>query len=625
MSQSQSLAATGQGRSAEESVPPARWPRRPVALVRWWPVLVPLVIVLVGAWQYRWVDEDAFINFRIIDNLLAGHGLVFNVGERVEVNSDPLWLFTLVVLHEVLPFLDLEWLSVALGLGCTAAGFLAGGRAIQHLMAERDEATTVLPVGLLIVSVVAGVWEFSTSGLEMSMVFLWIGASYLLLVRYARRRRGALVVAFVMGLGTLVRPELVLMTIVFVAALLWVMAAPGVASRRSWLVRALFAVAVALALPVLFELFRMGYYGLLVPNTGLAKAGGSAWWSQGFTYLWNFLSPYTLWLPLICCLPFLVLPVRRWWRGGDRVGVVVLLAPLVAGLVDVVYVVHLGGDYMHARLLLPGFFALCLPIAVPLRRQTAPMALALGVIAVWSVICAGWLRFVPPPVRSLNPQTVYISNERNNWISATGNSHPITAADYAKALSGQAGSDLARLARRVPAGRQDMLVVTNAFAPIGTAARLPAHSSLPFRLAVNVPAIGVIGFLAGPQVYIFDAYSLANPIGSHTVIVHHARPGHEKFIGPAWMVARFGTAGERAPSLDGQLAAYQVSSARRALACAPLSDYLRATTSALTASRFFSNMVHSLGWTRFSFSAVPSRAAVELCGAPVTGALAPSR
>jgi arabinofuranosyltransferase len=286
--------------------------------------------------------------------------------------------------------------------------------------------------------------------------------------------------------------------------------------------------------------------------------------------------------------------------------------------------VHLGGDYMHARLLLPGFFALCLPIAVPLRRQTVPMTLALGVIAVWAVICAGWLRFVPPPVTSLNPQTVFISNERNNWMSATGNPHPITAADYAKALSGQAGSDLARLARGVPPGRQDMLVVTNAFAPIGTAARLPAHSSLPFRLAVNVPAIGVIGFLAGPEVYIFDAYSLANPIGSHTLIVHHARPGHEKFIGPAWMVARFGAAGEPVPPLDGQLAAFEVSSARRALACAPLSDYLRAMTSPITPSRFLSDMAHSFGWTHFSYSAVPSRAVVELCGTPTNGALAPS-
>ena len=110
------------------------------ALLRWWPVLVPVVIVLVGAWLYRWVDEDAFINFRIIDNLLAGHGLVFNLGERVEVDSDPLWLFTLTGLHEIVPFVALEWLSVVLGLVCTGAGFLTGGRAVQRLAGARDRA-----------------------------------------------------------------------------------------------------------------------------------------------------------------------------------------------------------------------------------------------------------------------------------------------------------------------------------------------------------------------------------------------------------------------------------------------------------------------------------------------------
>ena len=56
--------------------------RSPVGRVsQWWLILVPVVIVVVGAWIYRWVDEDAFINFRIIDNLLAGHGLVYNLGE----------------------------------------------------------------------------------------------------------------------------------------------------------------------------------------------------------------------------------------------------------------------------------------------------------------------------------------------------------------------------------------------------------------------------------------------------------------------------------------------------------------------------------------------------------------
>jgi arabinofuranosyltransferase len=566
--------------------------------------------VLVGAWLYRWVDEDAFINFRIIDNLLAGHGFVFNLGERVEVDSDPLWVLTLTGLHEVVPFMAIEWLSVVVGLVCTAGGFLTGGRAVQRLAAPRTDST-VLPLGLTIVSVVAGVWEFSTSGLEMSMVFLWLGSSFLLLVRLEAGRGRALPAAVVIGLGSLIRPELALGSAVFLVVLVVVVAAPGWTGPTGRLRRYALPVVAALALPVVFEVFRMGYYGLIEPNTGLAKAGGAAWWSQGLTYLWNFVSPYTLWLPLALAVPFVVAPVRSWWGRGDRVAVAVLLSPVAVAAADVLYVVHVGGDYMHARLLLPGFFALCLPVFVTLRQLRGTLGAGVAVIAVWAVVCAGWLRYVPPKVTSLNPQTVYISNERNNWISATGNPHPITAADYARALSGEAGPVLRAMAHRVPAGHQAMLVITNPFAPIDPRATVPARSALPFRLVVNIPAIGVIGYLAGPDVYLFDSYSLANPIGSHTVIVHHARPGHEKYIGPAWMVARFGTSDS--PTGTGGPTRASVVAASRALACEPLAGYLHAITAPLTVSRFFSDLAHSFSYTSMSFSADPARAATELC------------
>ncbi len=178
------------------------------------------------------------------------------------------------------------------------------------------------------------------------------------------------------------------------------------------------------------------------------------------------MSPYTLWLPLVLAVPLVVGPVRSWWDRGERVAVAVLLTPVVVAVVDVLYVVHVGGDYMHARLLLPGFFALCLPVFVTPRQVRGIMVVPVAVIAVWAVVCAGWLRFVPPKVTSLNPQTVFISNERNNWITATGNAHPVTADDYAKALSGRAGVVLAALAHRIPAGSQRMLVITDAYAPI---------------------------------------------------------------------------------------------------------------------------------------------------------------
>ena len=44
-----------------------------------------------------WVTEDTFITFRAVDNFLAGYGPVWNVGERVQVYTHPLWYFLLVI------------------------------------------------------------------------------------------------------------------------------------------------------------------------------------------------------------------------------------------------------------------------------------------------------------------------------------------------------------------------------------------------------------------------------------------------------------------------------------------------------------------------------------------------
>ena len=72
---------------------PPRWHHALASSV----VFVPALIVAAGGWQHRWMDEDAFINLRIVDQIFAGHGPVFNAGERVEAATSPLWLAVLVV------------------------------------------------------------------------------------------------------------------------------------------------------------------------------------------------------------------------------------------------------------------------------------------------------------------------------------------------------------------------------------------------------------------------------------------------------------------------------------------------------------------------------------------------
>ena len=574
-------------------------------LASWMVLAVPLAVVLVGAWSYRWVQEDAFINFRIIGNLLAGNGPVFNVGERVEVYSDPLWMFLIAAAREVLPFVSIEWLSVWFGLGFTAAGVLLGGRAIQRLGESRGDGL-ILPVGLLIFSVVAGVWEFSTSGLEMGMVFCWIGLSFWLLVRTEHLRNSALWCAFVVGLGTLVRPELALMSCVFMVALLLVVAAPGWNGPSSTVRRYVLPILVALAIPVLYELWRMAYFAMIVANTALAKSAGASWWSQGFYYAWNFIGPYALWIPFGLALPVVVPRIRRWWTAGDRIGTVVLLTPVVAGLGDAIFVVHVGGDYMAARLILPAFLSLCLSIYATVAQLRSLVAVAIAGICIWALVCAGSLRWEAISVAGVIWSTSHhIQDERDFSIAATHNVHPISSGDWRVASDSQYRDMVVSAGNR---GVQVMVMQPYRYHPNDFR---PARSSLPFYLAIALTNIGVRGYASGPKVYIFDFLSLANPIGSHTDIVVRGRPGGDKVIGPEWMIGRFGIPGEQIPA--GTATAQSVEAARKALSCAPLSSYLHAITAPISGGQAISNFVHAFTYTTMHFSANPVAAEHQLC------------
>ena len=87
--------------------------------------LVPVALLLIVGWELRWVNEDGFIYFRVVDHLLAGDGPVFNAGERVEAYTSPAWLALLALTSAVLPFAGLEGISVVLGLLLAAGGLWA--------------------------------------------------------------------------------------------------------------------------------------------------------------------------------------------------------------------------------------------------------------------------------------------------------------------------------------------------------------------------------------------------------------------------------------------------------------------------------------------------------------------
>ena len=77
------------------------------------------------------------------------------------------------------------------------------------------------------------------------------------------------------------------------------------------------------------------------------------------------LSPYWLWIPAVILAGAAYAPaVRSLRRHAERRALLVVGAFVLGAMLAALYIVRVGGDYLHARLLLPSIFALCAPIAV---------------------------------------------------------------------------------------------------------------------------------------------------------------------------------------------------------------------------------------------------------------------
>jgi hypothetical protein len=297
---------------------------------------------LVGAWRLRWTCDDAFLSFRYARNLVRGHGLVFNVGERVEGYTNFLW--TLLVAAGMELGIDPVNLANALGLAA-----FAGTLFLLVLLTRRSggQGWLALPwaAAALALSRDAQVW--ATSGLETALFggFLTLGVA-LLCGKIDARRAAFSGTAFV--LAALTRPEGPL-AYASTGLALFLLVRPGARVLLAFAAPALF-----LWLP--WFLGRWSWYGWPFPNTYYAKSGHLAWWSQGGRYVTLFVR--TNWSVLVTAsvaLALLPWAIRRArgaaWRAAaqDRAW----LFALAAGAPLILYTARVGGDFMHARFLIP--------------------------------------------------------------------------------------------------------------------------------------------------------------------------------------------------------------------------------------------------------------------------------
>ncbi len=444
-------------------------------IARWLPfaLLGLLFIVLL---RTAWMSDDAYITLRTVDNFVHGHGLRWNIDERVQAFTHPLWMF----IESALYFVTREAFCTVIFLSIAVSMFAAG------LLAFRSRARVgALALGALALLASRSYIDYSTSGLENPLTHL-LAVVFLLNLRHeAPDRRRLFFLGAIAGLAALNRIDSLLLLM------------PGLAfawGRFGW--RRGLPVVLAGFVPLLcWEVFSLFYYGLPVPNTALAKLNtgidGVSLARQGIRYLANSLRTDPVTLPVIAAGLAVAFAGRRRRDAAVAIGILCTLA----------YIVKIGGDFMGGRFLSAPFLA-----SVVLLMQAEPFPLRHGRPAL-AVIILGLAIATPHPSITSGPgfgvpstgtlDASGIADERRFYFSMTG------------MLNKDASSE--RPARRLTR--------------TGREARRMKSPILVEGM------IGVAGYVAGPGVHIVDFHALADPLLSRLPIVAKDRMYEAFMIG----------------------------------------------------------------------------------------------
>ncbi len=351
---------------------------------------IAIAVFICHAVWLSGVSEDAFITFRYAQNLAAGHGLVWNVGEApVEGYTNFLWLLLSAGILK---------LAIDLPLASQVMGFLAGVAtlAMVHRCATRllgfDARTAWVPCLFLAFSGPFATW--AGAGLETSLFTALVLSAVYGFARHQASGRSLDLHATLTSclLASLTRPEGVMLA----GLLLGLAALSRLRRGRFALDSSLGWTLVYLAAFGLYFVWRWSYFGYPLPNTFYAKTGGGAsQLGRGLEYTGLFFLHFvTPWLVLVA----LALsrgaaadrrgkPARRRLEGARPM----LTASALLTLIYSTYVAVVGGDYMAMyRFFVPvlPFLALFIGLAFERARRAHGQR---GALLAWAGVVVGLL------------------------------------------------------------------------------------------------------------------------------------------------------------------------------------------------------------------------------------------
>ncbi len=294
------------------------------------------LLLIVLAWHisnYIFLTDDAFISFRYAVNFADGHGLVFNIGERVEGYTNFLWVI-------ILSFFSLigiapEKIANILSIALSVALFLSVIRYNQRFFAQKrfDLFILIAPL-LLVLNRTYAVW--STSGMETKLFSFLVFFSVIYLIKgWIEDKRYLSISSLLFALTSLTRPEGILLAASFFGYYILLN------FRNGEYVHAVRPILIYIVIIGVHFLFRLIYYGYIFPNTFYAKVEGF-WFKAGFSYLFLFIHEYGLYL----LLPLIIFSFSKNYNREKRR---ILLASTIPFAPYLLYLASIGGDHFEFR------------------------------------------------------------------------------------------------------------------------------------------------------------------------------------------------------------------------------------------------------------------------------------
>jgi hypothetical protein len=362
-----------------------------------------VVLSIAGWFAYSrsFIQDDAYISFCYAKHFAEGDGLVWYPGSNEFGYTS--FLFTLAV-----GLLMKSGLTAEVAASVISVPAFFGSIAVTFLIARRTAASGVAP--LLAAAALAThptFTAFATGGMETSLQTLLILAVYYAFVRWRQSAHrtdlhwmgivAALALFTRLDSALLLFPAYAIMVLSLLRRRCW-----GLMIHPLWL--PLLGVAGLLA-------FCRAYYGYSFPTTFYAKVD-SQWHIQAglaylASYLWSqaALGLFALGLALVIGFPRALRSRYAWlW-----------LCPI---LLQIVYILNIGGDFMEYRLLLPILPFYCLLIGELLPPLEGWLRVAMTAIVATVVVSGNMIQRYSLAGGTGN-DLVETTEQLNGWVSGS--------------------------------------------------------------------------------------------------------------------------------------------------------------------------------------------------------------